>query len=155
MVELACGQCEGEIELPDREYGEYSCPHCDTDFEYKNDGKSDFIRGIVLPAIPKQEGEDPPMDRAMFGIFTGLFTVGTPIAILILAVTLGIGFEASCVIVLIVVLAMVSYGFSTGNSALGAGALAGVGISGTAVVLIGVVLVLLLLVVCGGAGYGS
>ena len=46
MVEILCPHCEGEIELPDGEYGEFSCPLCEEDFIWEDDsshGEVSFI----------------------------------------------------------------------------------------------------------------
>ena len=37
MVEILCPHCEGEIELPDGEYGGFSCPLCEEDFIWEDD----------------------------------------------------------------------------------------------------------------------
>ncbi|MAH90750.1 MAG: hypothetical protein CMA11_03175 [Euryarchaeota archaeon] len=37
MVEIVCPHCEGEIELPDGEYGEFSCPLCEEDFIWEDE----------------------------------------------------------------------------------------------------------------------
>ena len=41
MVEILCPHCEGEIELPDGEFGEFSCPLCEEDFIWEEDSISD------------------------------------------------------------------------------------------------------------------
>ena len=40
MVEILCPHCEGEIELDDDAYGEFSCPHCGGEFEWGDAPKS-------------------------------------------------------------------------------------------------------------------
>ena len=37
MVEILCPHCEGEIELPDGEFGEFSCPLCEEDFIWEDE----------------------------------------------------------------------------------------------------------------------
>ena len=41
MVEILCPHCDGEIELPDGEYGEFSCPLCEEDFIWEEDSISE------------------------------------------------------------------------------------------------------------------
>tara|TARA_B110000003_G_C16480935_1_gene469535 strand:+ start:199 stop:849 length:651 start_codon:yes stop_codon:yes gene_type:complete len=41
MVEIICPHCEGDIELPDGEYGEFSCPLCEEDFMWEKDAISE------------------------------------------------------------------------------------------------------------------
>ena len=41
MVEILCPHCEGDIELPDGEYGEFSCPLCEEDFIWEEDSISE------------------------------------------------------------------------------------------------------------------
>ena len=41
MVEILCPHCEGDIELPDGEYGEFSCPICEEDFIWEEDSISE------------------------------------------------------------------------------------------------------------------
>jgi predicted RNA-binding Zn-ribbon protein involved in translation (DUF1610 family) len=37
MVEILCPHCNGEIELPDGEYGEFSCPLCEENFIWEDE----------------------------------------------------------------------------------------------------------------------
>ena len=41
MVEILCPHCDGDIELPDGEYGEFSCPLCEEDFLWEDDSLSE------------------------------------------------------------------------------------------------------------------
>ena len=41
MVEILCPHCEGEIELPDDVFGEFSCPLCEEDFIWEDDSISE------------------------------------------------------------------------------------------------------------------
>jgi hypothetical protein len=41
MVEILCPHCEGDIELPDGEYGEFSCPLCEEDFIWEDESNND------------------------------------------------------------------------------------------------------------------
>ena len=43
MVEILCPHCEGDIELPDGEYGEFSCPLCDEDFIWEDESNNDPV----------------------------------------------------------------------------------------------------------------
>jgi uncharacterized Zn finger protein (UPF0148 family) len=38
MVEISCPHCGENLELEDGEYGTFSCPHCEGEFDYKEDG---------------------------------------------------------------------------------------------------------------------
>ena len=46
MVKIICPHCEGDIELPDGEYGEFSCPLCEEDFIWEDDSNRDEISFI-------------------------------------------------------------------------------------------------------------
>ena len=49
MVEISCPHCGEDIEVEDGDYETYSCPACDGDFEYREDGiyiKFGFKKGI-------------------------------------------------------------------------------------------------------------
>jgi hypothetical protein len=41
MVEILCPHCDGDIELADGEYGEFSCPLCEEDFIWEEDSISE------------------------------------------------------------------------------------------------------------------
>lgn len=41
MVEILCPHCDGDIELPDGEYGEFSCPLFEEDFLWEDDSLSE------------------------------------------------------------------------------------------------------------------
>jgi len=43
MVEILCPHCDGEIELPDGEYGEFSCPLCEEDFIWEDESNNDPV----------------------------------------------------------------------------------------------------------------
>ena len=47
MVDILCPHCEGDIELPDDEFGEFSCPLCEEDFIWEDEsghGDASFIQ---------------------------------------------------------------------------------------------------------------
>ena len=49
MVDISCPHCGEDIEVEDGDYETYSCPACDGDFEYREDGiyiKFGFKKGI-------------------------------------------------------------------------------------------------------------
>ena len=49
MVDISCPHCGEDIEIEDGDYETYSCPTCDGDFEYREDGiyiKFGFKKGI-------------------------------------------------------------------------------------------------------------
>ena len=51
MVELLCPHCDGDVELPSGDYGEYECPHCDEEFDYEEEG-------VLLVGIPTKFDEE-------------------------------------------------------------------------------------------------
>ena len=46
MVEILCPHCEGDIELPDGEYGEFSCPLCEEDFIWEDESDNGAVSFI-------------------------------------------------------------------------------------------------------------
>ena len=46
MVEIICPHCEGDIELPDGEYGEFSCPLYEEDFIWEHESDHDPVSFI-------------------------------------------------------------------------------------------------------------
>ena len=52
MVEILCSHCEEEIALDDDASGEFSCPHCDGDFEWNVDEEdsSGYLNGFTFDA---------------------------------------------------------------------------------------------------------
>ena len=51
MVELLCPHCDGDVELPDGDYGEYECPHCDVGFDYEEED-------VLLVGMPTKFDEE-------------------------------------------------------------------------------------------------
>ena len=66
MVELLCPHCDENVELPDGDYGVYSCPHCDVEFDYEED--------VLLVGMPTKFDE-VTMKEILYswrGFFIGL-----------------------------------------------------------------------------------
>ena len=81
MVEILCPHCEGEIELDDDAYGEFSCPHCGGEFEWGDAPKSKVrassssepMRGIKTGSHALHAAGGLML---FIGMFSGWVTVG-------------------------------------------------------------------------------
>ena len=155
MVDVLCEQCEGDIELPDGEYGEYSCPHCDADFEYENvigcyvcqtkiklssdyDGSrihcqncnSHFsIAGgdISVSDVLARTGKVHSLSMSIWML---LSTIMPPLIFVILIAN-GMSIESSCGIVSLLGLGVIAYGFASKDIGVVSGAFVGFGVGGS------------------------
>ena len=168
MVELPCGQCDGILELPDGEFGGYSCPHCDADFEYENwigcyvcqtkiKLSSDYDGGqvhcpncnskfsvaggdISVSDVLARAGKDHSVSMSIW-MFLG--TVMPPLIFVILIAS-GLSLEWSCGIVSFLGLGVVAYGFAFKDAGAVSGMFVGFGVGGgVSATLVGIILVIL------------
>ena len=168
MVELPCGQCDGILELPDGEYGDYSCPHCDADFEYENwigcyvcqtkiKLSSDYEGGqihcpncnskfsvaggdISVSDVLARSGKDNSVSMSIWML---LSTVIPPLLFVILIAN-GMSIESSCGIVALLGLGVVAYGIASKDIGAVAGGFVGFGVSGgVSATIIAIILVIL------------
>ncbi len=154
MVELPCGQCDGILELPDGEFGEYSCPHCDADFEYENwigcyvcqtmiklsshyDGgqvqcsncNSKFsVAGgdISVSDVLSRSGKDHSVSMSVWMLLSTIM----PPFIFVILIANGISIEWSCGIVSLLCLGVVAFGFATKDIGAVSGMFVGFGVGG-------------------------
>ena len=67
MVELLCPHCDGDVEVPDGDYGGYECPHCDVGFDYEE-------ADLLLVGVPTTFDEEHEKEilYSWRGFFFGL-----------------------------------------------------------------------------------
>ena len=81
MVEILCPHCEGEIELDDDAYGEFSCPHCGGEFEWGDAPKSKVRASSSSEPMSGINAGSHALHAAgglmlFIGMFSGWVTVG-------------------------------------------------------------------------------
>ena len=81
MVEILCPHCEGEIELDDDAYGEFSCPHCGGEFEWGDAPKSKVRASSPFEPMSGIKTGSHALHAAgglmlFIGMFSGWVTVG-------------------------------------------------------------------------------
>jgi len=100
MVDISCPHCGEDIEIEDGDYETYSCPTCDGDFEYREDGiyikvdskvlteesrtleetnQQNKISSLII--IDDYMGQKEEIQKKQ-NIVYGFFTIGLTIAIL-------------------------------------------------------------------------
>ena len=123
MVELLCPHCDGNVELPDGDYGVYSCPHCGVGFDYEEED-------VLLVGMPTKFDEEHEKEilYSWRGFFIGLGISSFWVIPLLVSDAVGFFDELLAMICWLwplTGLGTAIVGFAVGNKALGLGGLVG------------------------------
>ena len=75
MVEILCPHCEGDIELPDGEYGEFSCPLCEEDFIWEEDSIREDESGHDADYFSESENIELSYKLAAIAVVVVIFLI--------------------------------------------------------------------------------